>query len=576
MRVGLILFLGFLLEAQQSPQAPAEKPGRVSGKVLNALTGEPIRKATVALQPAGAQQGVPGGGGQGPFGPGGMLGGMRAGMAASTDASGAFLIEGVPPGNYRVAVEKTGFLRAVFGGRTNSLGSQVSVTPGADKADINVRLVPQGVVTGRIVDEDGDPLEGVGVSLLRPQATSPTRGGFARRMLGMSINQTNDRGEFRITNVSPGRYYVQVQRFSVGANAVQIGGLEYGYPRLFFPGVESLDQAQRIEVTPGQEFSGVQMTLRKTRVFRIRGSFSGAAQPESSDARQQGRRGGRELAIQLRQEGSVADTGGPPMSGLNATLLRRDGTFEIANVTPGAYRLLATSFTNNGPRIVANLKLNVGNNNVDGIVLAPLPLPSLPGKVTIEGESTAINLKTIRLQALAGSGFPSQAEVTEDGKFLFSELSLDLYQFSVPSIPNAYVKAIRLGGQDIADSLVDFSGGGGGELEVVLSTKVARLSGSVEKQKPEDAPGVVVVTTPELKVINSSLRVESNGNFSLANLAPGEYRVFAFEELEPGATSDPDFLRKFLDRASTVRLAEQDAKTTNVKQVRYAEISSTP
>lgn len=576
MRFGLSLLLGLTLCAQQqSPQAPAEKPGRVSGKILNALTGEPVRKATVALQPAGngqQQGGPPGGGGPGGMGP---FAAMRGGMAASTDASGAFLLEGVPPGNYRIVVEKTGFLRTVYGGRSNSLGSQIAVSAGSDKADINVRLIPQGVVSGRIVDEDGDPLEGVAVTLIRPQAPTSARGGFARRMLGLGMNQTNDRGEFRISNVSPGKYYVQVQRFTVGGNAVQIGGVEFGYPRLYFPGVETLDQAQRVEVAPGQEFSGVQMTLRKTRVFRIRGSWGGAMPADAPDARQ-GRRGGREVAIQLRQEGNVGETGGPPMSGAGAALVRRDGTFEIANVIPGAYRLTATSFTSNGPRIVANLKLNVGNNNVDGIVLTPGTLPTIPGKVTIEGDKAAINLKSLRIQALAGSGFPSQSEVTEDGKFLFGEISLDTYQFTVPSLPNAYLKAIRLGGQDISDALVDFSGGGGGELEVVLSTKVATLSGIVEKQKPEDGSGVVVISTPDLKIVNSAVRVESNGNYSVSNLAPGEYKVFAFEELEPGATSDPDFLKKFLERASTVRLEEGGAKSTNVKQVRYAEISSTP
>ena len=140
---------------QQSVPDPSIKLGRITGKVLNAITGEPVRKATVSLQPAGGQQGG---------------GGQTRGLSAATDNAGAFVFENVNPGNYRLSGEKTGFIRSNFGGRGGgAIGAQLAIAAGTEKAEVIVRITPQGIVSGRILDEDGEPMEGVSIQLLRPQ-----------------------------------------------------------------------------------------------------------------------------------------------------------------------------------------------------------------------------------------------------------------------------------------------------------------------------------------------------------------------------------------------------------------------
>jgi protocatechuate 3,4-dioxygenase beta subunit len=562
------LGINFLLMAALLPgQTAAEKPGRVSGRVTNALTGEPLRKVSVVLTPAGAQQQ-----GMGP------LGALRSGLSTVTDANGVYRIENVPPGTYRVLGERAGFLKSNQGNWSGGGGdARLDISAGTDKAEVNLRLMPQGVVSGRIVDEDGDPLEGVLVNLYRPN----TRGaGMARggpgpvaAFLGGGMNQTNDRGEFRIANVSPGRYYVLVRKLGP---SVQQGGVEFGYPQVFFPGVETMAQAQRIEVAAGQEMSGLTMTLRRTRVFRVTGSVTGVSAPAES-----GQRGGRRgmlnggYSVQLRLDGGYNEEqpGPPGMAGRGgAGMVTADGRFEISGVTPGAYRVLLSTFGQGGLRVVASANVNVGGDDVTGLVLSPAPLATLSGKVTVEGEAAAVNLKSVRVAVQPEMGMVMPVNPAEDGTFVLKELSLERMRVNVTAPAGAYVKALRIGGQPVPEAGLDFAAGVAGQLEVVLSTKVAQMSGTVQRQTG-DAAGVVVVADAKLRPVGQRAQVDENGNYTVSGLGPGEYKVFAFEEYDG---SDPELLERFAARAENVRLAEGENKSVPLKQVRYAEIVSAP
>src|SRR5262245_3772131 len=115
--------------------ASAQLPPSIEGRAVNLVTGEPVRRAILTLRPAG-QQGSP--------------------RSATSDSAGRFLFESVPPGTYRLSAERTGFLRQDYGGRpSSSTGAPLSISAGQPITGLIFKLTPQGVISGRVLDEEG-------------------------------------------------------------------------------------------------------------------------------------------------------------------------------------------------------------------------------------------------------------------------------------------------------------------------------------------------------------------------------------------------------------------------------------
>ena len=82
------------------------------------------------------------------------------------DANGKFVFEDVLPGRYTLSAERTGFLRQNYGARGAAPGSPgvvLTLAAGQIMKDLNFKLVPQGVIAGRVTDSDGDPMPGLEV-----------------------------------------------------------------------------------------------------------------------------------------------------------------------------------------------------------------------------------------------------------------------------------------------------------------------------------------------------------------------------------------------------------------------------
>ena len=144
-------------------------------------TGEPLRKVSLTLRPNGR-------------------GGGNYSTTSATD--GSFRFPSVDQGNYALIGERTGYVRETLstpGGQTRVL----EVVSEKNTSGIELKLTPQSVIAGHVFDEDGDPVQSVNVEVWR--YTYP-RG---QRQLSQTQNgSTNDLGEFRISNLAPGRYYV--------------------------------------------------------------------------------------------------------------------------------------------------------------------------------------------------------------------------------------------------------------------------------------------------------------------------------------------------------------------------------
>ena len=149
--IGALLLLPLALSAQPRPDDSCS----VSGQVSNAATGEPVRRALVYLRRIDASPGVTN---------------ISVSNTASTDAAGRFAMTGIAPGKYRLSAERNGFLTAQYGSRgPDKAGTLLTLEPGQKSNDLTMRLTPHGVITGRVLDEEGEPVSGVNVQVLRQQ-----------------------------------------------------------------------------------------------------------------------------------------------------------------------------------------------------------------------------------------------------------------------------------------------------------------------------------------------------------------------------------------------------------------------
>ena len=526
--------------ASKTPLADKELC-KIEGRVINSVTGEPLRRVTLTLHTAAAR---------------------GASAAAITNAEGHFLLEDVEPGTYRLLAERTGFLGQEYGARSWSApGTPLSLSAGQHIKDLEFKLTPQGVITGRVLDEEGEPVKGVDVTAFRPGGHGSTA--------GAAEASTNDLGEFRIPELGPGNYLLAADRPSPGVETARpkSGQPEEAYVPTFYPGATELSRAVPVEVAAGQEASGRDIRMRKTQVYRLRGEVVGAvtAQPE------------RNIQLMLvPREPSEAMLGFTS----DSAKVKPDGTFEIRRVLPGAYNLAALGRTERGPQIVGRLPVEVGNRDVEGLIVSAGEGSEIAGSVRLEGgQKTGLQGITVYLQAAEGmpSGSTS-ARVKDDGTFWIEGVLRDKYHLSLYPLPEGtYLKSVRVGGQEVLDKGLDLNEAVPGQaLEVTLSPKAGMVDG-VTRAGENPAPGSFVTLVPEpirpeQPYLYKSANADQNGWFQIRSVAPGDYKLYAWEGMEFSPLQDPELVKHFESKGVKVTVRESGHEYVELTVVKQEDV----
>ncbi len=184
----ILLFFPTIASAQAPPRnptpaSPASEECSVSGMVVKLAGSEPLKNATVQLQ--NPQD-------------------LAHTISVVTDAGGRFELKGIDAGRYRLKVSRTGFVTQEYGQKSpNDPGTEIRLSPGQNWRGLLFRMIPWGVIAGRVLNEDGDPLPWAQVSALREVYSSGKR-----KLSTEALVPTNDLGEYRLFGLKPGRYFI--------------------------------------------------------------------------------------------------------------------------------------------------------------------------------------------------------------------------------------------------------------------------------------------------------------------------------------------------------------------------------
>ncbi|HXU50182.1 MAG TPA: carboxypeptidase-like regulatory domain-containing protein, partial [Candidatus Binatia bacterium] len=516
----------------------------VSGTVVSASTGQPLRKARVELSPDDSR---------------------NRPLGSITDVSGHFEIENIVPGRYALSASDRGYVSERYHQENaDSPGALLALSAGQAVKDIIFRLEQTAVIDGHVYDEDGDPLQGAAVQILRRAYMNGKR-----TMTTVNEVMTDDRGAYRMFGIEPGHYYVMA---SWGMGRMFAGPGDQGEPTyapVFYPNADSAERAAPIDLKPGDELPGMdfQLAPSNTHTYEVSGRAASAS-------------GANGIFVTLTSKN--------PQTQFMTGFMRREatmdanGAFRFTGVAPGEYVISATTGLHrlgeaSGPPQSANREISVVDSNVTGISLVLSAGATIVGHVTFEGDAgSAGGAIAVNFSSNDQIGFGgSQAQVQPDGTFTVTGVPDGQYTVNLFSRCGAcFVKAVTSNGADLSGKPVDIEGGTGpSPLEIVYSSNTADVSGTVAASDNQPGIGALVVVIPNADAPDRERRyrtatTDQYGRFDVKGVPPGEYTIIALQGMSDDQSFlDPDFMQQYANKAETLNLAEGDHKTLQLNLV---------
>lgn len=522
----------------QTPATPEDKCS-IEGMVVNAATGGPVQKARVFLSPVRAAN--------------------RRPYATTTDSAGHFLMDEVEPGTYDLEGSHNGYpYQSYLSNGDDGGGSLLTLEKGQELKQIVFKFRPNAVISGRILDEAGEPMNNVNVECIAAGRV-PSK----RQLVMNSATGTNDLGEFRLivstadkcvlkaTAGSDQDMYGLVEERPKSARvAAQTG--EQRYVSTYYPHTLNLNSATPLDVSHGAQISGITMTLLRNRVATIQGHVT------ASDALC-----GKQMVVEI----------GPRVATQSVASSRVDsqGNFLMRGIPSGSYSLFAGCIFD-GKMHSARMPIEVRDANIEGIELTLQPPVDVQGRVILEG---AGDLKAGAHVALVSDDPDSGGSVLQlkaDLTFKLEGVAAGPYHLSrAGTAEEFYLKSVRMGEQDVTETGIDLTPGVPADLTIVLSSNSGVVVGSVKTAKDEPAKGATVTLVrhparkpPQRQYIAST---DQNGHFVIKGVAPGEWKIYAWEEIESGAYEDPAFMKPHESEGESVSIKERGHETVQLKLI---------
>lgn len=509
--------------------APKEKCA-VSGTVVAATTGAPLGKAEAILHP--------------------LQGGTDTSYATTTGADGKFSLTGIEPGKYTLTISRDGYVSQPYNVTgTRHQAETLDLQPGQSVNDLNVKLLAQAVIVGRVLDTDGEPLPNVRVQCERPMFNSGER-----TMYNISFATTNDLGEFRLFNLPPGKCYLSARRQpgAVMGQHIVMEGPKRDYAPTYYPSTTDIATAAPVTVSAGQTVRGADITLLAVSAYRVSGYVKNVPS-------------GKSAFIQLTHAGENLQF----LEDARFQMARsRDGYFEFTGIPPGDYIVSTQPIGSGNDRLAATQPVSVEDKDVSNLALMLTPVPTLAAEIaSLDPTACAPKNTTVVLQPkvrLPYGGW-AQGNADDSGQLKLDGVALASYSINFFNLPDGcYVASIRLGDDAVTDGQLDFSQGiPAGQLTITISPRAPTVTGAVKDANDSPAAGIRVVLVPSdpaqrWSALFHTATTDQNGTYSLKNLIPGNYKAYAWQDIPPGAWQDPDILKQFSANAVTLTLKAGD------------------
>ena len=501
----------FFVAAHLFAQASGQSSCALDGSVVNADTGEPIVRAHVSVMNPGGQKSV------------------------VTDASGLWSVTGIACGQTQIFVTRIGFLQRYYGApRAGGLFVPLILAPGEVAHDVKIALTPQAVVSGKVLDDQNDPVQGAQITALTPRIAAGLRT-FQVTASAMS----NDLGDYRLAGLQPGRYIIcataggQINPLSASDfDAATVMGVRC------FPGPPEGGSAGAMELR-GPD-TRADFTLTRVPAAKVRGTILNAP---------------RGVGISLSRRG--VNINGRAQPGV----VRPNGVFEIPGVLPGSY-LLATDFWEAGKRLAARVPIEVGGADVEGVNVrleAGFPVTGTVRLETKKGQPDVFPQVPITLRAVDPSGGGQLVWNKAHDGFTINELTPGSYRLESLSNGPWFLKSATLAGRDISKESVPLSQAAG-PIDVVLSDDTGALEGTVEDADGKPVAGWVMVLREGRSPRN--IMSQADGHFTVPTLAPGDYTVCAWDDWQQVEYANADWMQR---NAAPVRATVEGGQTVQVR-----------
>jgi hypothetical protein len=471
-------------------------------------------------------------------------------LRTTSDAAGRFIFENLPPGKHTIQASREGYF-AYPEGQPPVMVDFPQTQP------LVLELVPGAVIGGRITDPQGRPLAGVAVSAMKLQYTE------GRRSFGPgSIAQkTDDRGQYRLFWFAPGEYFIRAEYSSATLAR-----------RSYYPGTVDSNAAASFVIRGGESLDAMDFSLPAANSIRISGRVRiDGPGPVSGSIR---------TFFLLPLDGRPTEQFPAEFSNTLPQQLGQtsnDFALEVRGLAPGSYDLAPFFLDAANGFHTGRTRIDIGDRDIENVTAYVSPDIEVTGRIALSGDPTPKNWSPFFLQLRARDATvpltnrSNSATIAPDGAFSIRNVVEGRYQLYIGAIPGSlssdlYISGIRQGGVDIRDEGTVDVRPYTPPIEITVSTGTGKIHGVAEGRAH-------VVLVPQLSrrknvMFYDRVVTDAKGEFRFEGIAPGEYKVFAFEELPDTAEQNPEFIARYETLGQSVTVNSGATVETRVRVLR--------